>query len=177
MATRPMPTKSIAESVLPGLNPYQPNQRISPPLTAMVRSCGSIGPPPSRLNFASEPWAENDGAGQRNESADGMNDRRAGEIMEAHAQRWEEVSGAAHRGQPAIRSPSPVSDDRIDETGDADAVEKIADESGATDHRARGDRRAGIGEGELEDPDCQERDARGFVGGRRILAGRTSDNR
>ena len=48
-ATRPMPSKSIAESVLPGLNPYQPNHRISPPLTAMVKSCGNMGAPPSRL--------------------------------------------------------------------------------------------------------------------------------
>src|SRR6266480_4465710 len=46
-----MPSKSIAESVLPGLNPYHPNQRRRPPLAAMVKSCGIIGPPPSRLNF------------------------------------------------------------------------------------------------------------------------------
>ena len=51
VATRPIPTKSIAESVLPGLNPYQPNQRMSPPLTAIVKSCGSMGAPPSRLNL------------------------------------------------------------------------------------------------------------------------------
>ena len=37
-ATRPMPPKSIAESVLPGLNPYQPNQRITPPTAAIVMS-------------------------------------------------------------------------------------------------------------------------------------------
>src|SRR5439155_742347 len=49
VATRPMPSKSIAESVLPGLNPYQPNHRIKPPEQAMVRSCGIMGPPPSRL--------------------------------------------------------------------------------------------------------------------------------
>src|SRR5579862_4953604 len=48
-ATRPMPSKSIADSVLPGLNPYQPNHRIKPPEQAIVRSCGIIGPPPSRL--------------------------------------------------------------------------------------------------------------------------------
>src|SRR6266576_4077452 len=51
VATRPIPSKSIAESVLPGLNPYQPNHRINPPTVATVRSCGSMGPPPSRLNF------------------------------------------------------------------------------------------------------------------------------
>src|SRR6266851_10210035 len=50
VATRPMPSKSIAESVLPGLNPYQPNHRRRPPAAAIVRSCGSMGPPPSRLN-------------------------------------------------------------------------------------------------------------------------------
>src|SRR2546430_2416702 len=51
VATLPMPSKSIAESVLPGLKPYQPNQRRRPPLAAIVRSWGIIGPPPSRLNF------------------------------------------------------------------------------------------------------------------------------
>src|SRR5216683_1195966 len=50
VATRPMPSKSIAESVLPGLKPYQPNHRIRPPLTAIVKSCGNMGAPPSRLN-------------------------------------------------------------------------------------------------------------------------------
>src|SRR5580704_9499383 len=49
--TRPMPTKSIAESVEPGLKPYHPNHRIKPPEAAMVRSWGNIGPPPSRLNL------------------------------------------------------------------------------------------------------------------------------
>src|SRR6476661_10315863 len=51
IATRPTPAASMIESVEHGLKPYQPNQRISPPTTAMVRSCGSIGPPPSRLNL------------------------------------------------------------------------------------------------------------------------------
>src|ERR1700722_17564466 len=50
VAIRPIPSKSIAESVLPGLKPYQPNHRSSPPDTAIVKSCGSIGAPPSRLN-------------------------------------------------------------------------------------------------------------------------------
>ena len=36
VATRPMPSKSIAESVLPGLKPYQPNQRITAPSEASV---------------------------------------------------------------------------------------------------------------------------------------------
>src|SRR6478672_2812496 len=46
-ATRPMPSKSMAESVLPGLKPYQPNHSSRPPLTAIVKSCGSMGAPPS----------------------------------------------------------------------------------------------------------------------------------
>src|SRR5260221_777365 len=49
-ATRPIPSQSIAESVEPGLNPYQPNQRMTPPMAPQVRSCAGIGPPPSRLN-------------------------------------------------------------------------------------------------------------------------------
>src|ERR1700704_6383884 len=49
-ATRPMPSQSMAESVEPGLNPYQPNHRITPPMAHHVRSWAGIGPPPSRLN-------------------------------------------------------------------------------------------------------------------------------
>src|SRR6266699_1743331 len=47
--TRPIPEASSADSVLPGLNPYQPNQRIKPPTAPRMMLCGSIGPPPSRL--------------------------------------------------------------------------------------------------------------------------------
>ena len=36
--TRPMPAVSSAESVLPGLKPYQPNHRIRPPTAPMIRS-------------------------------------------------------------------------------------------------------------------------------------------
>src|SRR5206468_5214299 len=36
--------------IFPGLKPYQPNQSSRPPQAAIVRSCGSIAPPPSRLN-------------------------------------------------------------------------------------------------------------------------------
>src|SRR5450755_2014610 len=48
--TRPIPSQSIAESVDPGLNPYHPHHRITPPIAPHVRSCAGIGPPPSRLN-------------------------------------------------------------------------------------------------------------------------------
>jgi hypothetical protein len=51
VATRATPALSMSESVEAGLKPYQPNQRIRPPMTAIVRSCGGIGPPPSRLNL------------------------------------------------------------------------------------------------------------------------------
>ena len=36
--TRPMPCQSMAESVEPGLKPYQPNQRMTPPMAPHVRS-------------------------------------------------------------------------------------------------------------------------------------------
>ena len=42
----------------------------------------------------------------------------------------------------------------------ADAVEEVAAERGATDHRARRDRAARVGERELEQEERQERDAR-----------------
>ena len=87
------------------------------------------------------------------------------------------LPGAAHRGQEAVRPPCPVADDRIDEAGDAEAVEQVADEAGAADHRAGGDGGAGVGEGELEEPEGQERYAGGFIGCGRVLAGRTSDSR
>src|SRR6478609_58832 len=51
VATRPTPALSMIDNVEQGLKPYQPNQRIRAPITAIVRSCGGIGPPPSRLNL------------------------------------------------------------------------------------------------------------------------------
>src|SRR5512140_766103 len=50
-ATRPQPTASMADRVLPGLNPYHPNQRITPPTDATTMSWPGGMPPPSRLNF------------------------------------------------------------------------------------------------------------------------------
>src|SRR5262245_34001681 len=91
VAMRPMPSKSIAESVLPGLKPYQPNHRMKPPTVAIVRSCGSIGPPPSRLKPA-EPWPEHDRTREGDESADAVHHRRAREVVEAGPERREEVA-------------------------------------------------------------------------------------
>src|ERR1700687_6277936 len=47
--TRPIPIESSADNVLRGLKPYQPNQRMSPPVAPMMSSGGYIGCPPSRL--------------------------------------------------------------------------------------------------------------------------------
>ena len=89
--------------------------------------------------------------------------------MKAHSQAGPEMAVAAHVRQPAVRAPGPVADDRINETGNADAVEKIANETGASDHGAGGDGRAGVGKSELEDPNRQERHAGTLVRGGSIL--------
>src|SRR5436309_227914 len=89
--------------------------------------------------------------------------------METHAQRCEEVSVRTHQGQPAVWSPGPVSDDWIDEPGYAEAVEQVAYKTGAANHCAGCDGGTGVGKGELENPDCKERNACAFVGGRGIL--------
>ena len=84
-ATRPMPTKSIAESVLPGLNPYQPNHRNQSAGNSdgqVVRQHRSAA---VALERAAEARAENNRAGQRDHSADRVDDRGAGEVMEAHS--------------------------------------------------------------------------------------------
>src|SRR5665213_3075857 len=121
------------------------------------------------LECAAEAWAENNRAGQRHKSADRVHDCGPGEIMERHSGRGPEMSIRAHHGEPAIRTPGPVTDDRVNESGNGHAVKQVASESGAADHRSRGDSGAGIGESELEYPDRQERDACGFVRGWRAL--------
>src|SRR2546429_9240383 len=50
-ATGPMPSQSMAERVEPGLKPYQPNHRMTPPMAPRLMSWGGVGPPPSRLNL------------------------------------------------------------------------------------------------------------------------------
>src|SRR3954453_18907618 len=50
-ATRPMPTQSMADRVEPGLKPYHPTHRITPPMAPTVRSWAGVGPPPSFLNL------------------------------------------------------------------------------------------------------------------------------
>ena len=162
--TRPMPWRSIADSVLPGLKPYQPNHRIRPPTAPRMMLWGSMGPPPSRLK--TRPSRGPSAIAPASEIAPPMrvHDGRSGEVTERER---------LHDRQPSVRSPRPVADDRIDEAGHADAVEDVADEAAAADHRARRDRRAGVGEGELEDPERQQRDAGRAVGVRRGPAGRS----
>ena len=121
------------------------------------------------LELPAEARAEHDRAGQRDESADAVHHRGTGEIVEAHAERREEVAVAAHRRQPAVRPPGPVPDDRVDEARDAEAVDQVADEAGAADHGARRDGRAGVGEGVLEEPEGQERHAARAVGRGNVL--------
>src|ERR1700730_1318568 len=76
---------------------------------------------------------------------------------------------SAHCRQPPVGSPRPVTDDWIDEPGNGKAVKEVAHEPGPTDHRARRNRRTGVGKGKLEDPDGQKGDARAFIGCRSIL--------
>ena len=126
----------------------------------MVRSCGSMGPPPSRLNLRPRRGPSTIAP------ASAMKPPMVWTTVDP-AKSWKLVPSegrklpvAAHRGQEAVRTPGPVADDRIDEAGNRHAVEQVADEAGAADHGAGSDRRAGIGERELEDPERQERNAR-----------------
>src|SRR5260370_27337029 len=137
VATRPMPTKAIADSVLPGLNPLPAEPENRSPADGDGEIRRQHGLAAISLDPATEPRPQNDGAGQRDKSTDGMDHGRSREIMEAHAQGWEEIPSTPHVRQPAVRSPRPVSDDWINETSHADTVEKVADEPGAADHRAR----------------------------------------
>src|SRR3979490_2925693 len=120
-----MPWMSIADRVLPGLNPSQPNQRIRPPTAPRMMLCGIGGPPPSRLNTrpsrgpsAIAPmsemappivWTTGDPEEGRSGPADGVDDGRPGEVAERDG----------HHREPSVGPPGPVADDRVDEAGDA----------------------------------------------------------
>src|SRR5262249_26990472 len=107
------------------------------------------------LELATEARTERDRAGQSDEAADRVNDRRTREVVERNR---------LDRVEPAVGDPGPVPEDLEVEAADAEAIEEVAHEAGATDHRARGDRAAGVGEGELEEPEREERDAGRAVG-------------
>ena len=101
-----MPCASSADSVLPGLKPYQPNHRIRPPTAPMMMSCGGIGPPPSRLKTRPS----------RGPSAIAPASEIAPPIVcttVEPAKSWK-ATGAIDR-EPAVRTPGPVADDRVDE--------------------------------------------------------------
>ena len=142
--------QSMADSVEPGLKPYQPNHRITAPIAAMLRSCGGSGAAAVPLELAPEARAERDGAGQGDDAADGVHDGRAGEVTEHDAVGHDAVEPAHGVAEPAARTPDPVAEDRVDEARHAGAVEDVALEARAADHGARRDRRGGVGEGELE---------------------------
>src|SRR5258708_18662741 len=65
------------------------------------------------LENTAQAWAKYNGSGQRDRAADGVNNRRTGEVTEAER---------LHHGQPTVGTPAPVADDGIDETCHAYAV-------------------------------------------------------
>ena len=89
--------------------------------------------------------------------------------MKARPQRWQKFSFTPHGCQESVRAPGPVTDDWVDEAGHGDTIKKVTDEARASNHRARGDRRAGVGKGKLEKPKGQERYAGRLICRRRAL--------
>src|SRR5450631_262362 len=98
-----------------------------------------------------------------------MNHGGAGKIVEAGSEGRQEMAVGTHKREEAVGPPGPVSNDGINKSGDGDAVEQIADEAGASDHGARGDGGAGVGESELKQPEGEKGDAGGFIGCRDAL--------
>src|SRR5689334_16489993 len=90
-------------------------------------------------------------------------------VMEACAQRWEPVACTSHCCQETVRAPGPVTDDGVNETCNRNTVEEVANKCSTANHGAGGDRRTGVGKGELEDPYGQEGYACSFISRRRIL--------
>src|SRR6185437_5754027 len=121
------------------------------------------------LELASQSRSENDRSGKSDETADRMNHGRAGEVVKTLSQSGKEVAGRSHGGKESIRTPGPVADDWVNEAGNGNAIEKVADESRTADHRSGCNRRAGVCEGELEKPKCKKRHARRLVRRRSIF--------
>src|SRR5216117_2733702 len=91
-ATRPMPSKSIADSVL-GIEsiPAEPQQQATRGGDSQIvrqHRAAAVA-----LELAAEARAENDGARQGNEAADGVYYRGTGEIVEAGADPGKVVAG------------------------------------------------------------------------------------
>ena len=111
------------------------------------------------LELAAEARPERDRTGEGDHAADRVHDRGTGEVAERRV----------HRGEPAVGTPDPVADDRVDEPAHRDAVDEVAAERGAADHRTRRDRAARVGEGELEQEEREERDPDAPVGLGRVV--------
>ena len=121
------------------------------------------------LERSTQTRTEHNGACKSDCATDGVNHRGSGKVMEVHAERFQKIPFASHRRQKSIRSPGPVTDDRINESRHEEAVDQIADESGTADHGTRRDRGARVRECKLEEPERQERNARRLIGGRRAI--------
>ena len=111
------------------------------------------------LELAPEPRAEGDRAGEGDVAADRVDHRRTCEVVERRL----------HRREPAVGTPDPVAENRVDEPADGAAVEQVAAEGGPPHHRAGRDSAAGVGEGVLEQEERQERHTRRPVGVRRAV--------
>src|SRR6185437_8671652 len=125
--------------------------------------------PAVTLELPSETRAEHNRSCEGDHAANGVDHSGTGEVMKALSQGGKEAAGAAHGCEKAVRPPCPVADDRIDETGDGETIEKVAYEAGTANHGSGRDRGAGIREGKLEDPEGQEADPGGFIGRRYVF--------
>src|SRR3989442_14690909 len=96
-------------------------------------------PAAAALEPAAKPGTEDDCTRKGDKTADRVNNRGTGEVVEAGPDPRQEVARAAHGRQESVRTPSPVTNNRIDETGDGNAIEQIANERRTADHRTRRD--------------------------------------
>jgi len=101
-----------------------------------------MGAPPSRVKCAAEAWTENDGAGNSNDPPM-VCTTWSGEIMKAIPSDGKKFP-ALPCSQPAVGAHAPVSDDGVDETSDANAVEKVADDPVRPIMEPDVDRRTGV---------------------------------
>src|SRR5579872_916180 len=98
-----------------------------------------------------------------------MNHGRSGKIMETYTERGQEMPIATHGGEETVRPPGPVADDGIDKSRNHNAVQEVADEARAANHRAGSDGRAGVGESKLKKPESEKRNAGSLISSRNIL--------
>ena len=109
------PRSPCADSVEPGLKPYQPNHRITPPMARDGHVVAGQQAAAVALELAAEAGAEGDGTGEGDHAADGVHHGRAGEVTEHDAVRHDAVEPAHGVAEPAARAPDPVAEDRVDE--------------------------------------------------------------